>query len=116
MAGGNVQLTPSDLKSLFFAEGVGAHFVSEEFPGAELYGTFGIQVILSSASSANYAFQIKGSLDGTNWADFGAPQSLTADGTIVFNVTGFGCPHLRVAATRTAGTGTFKILAYGKQL
>ena len=116
MAGGNVQLTPSDLRVLFFAEAVGATFESQEFPGAELYGTFGIQVILSSAAAANYSFQIKGSLDGVNYGDFGAPQVLTADGSILFNVTGFGCPHLKVVGTRTAGTGTFKILAYGKQL
>ena len=112
----NVTLTPGLVAPLFKQVSVGASFNSDEYSGADVFGSFGISVITANQSSANWAFIVQGSSDGVNYGDFGTSQAVTADGTILFNVTGFSFPHIRVKATRTAGSADFTILCSGKQL
>ena len=75
----------------------------------------GIQVDATSTSSANFSAQVQVSLDGVGWGNFGSTISITADNTYCFNATLVGFSKLRVVLTRTGGSGTFKIMAQGKQ-
>ncbi len=51
----SVILQPSTVYEMYNSTSVGASFNSNAFPGAELYGTFGIQVIVANQSSVNFA-------------------------------------------------------------
>jgi hypothetical protein len=92
-----------------------ASFNSEAFPRAELFGTFGLQVIVTAQSSANWAAIVQASCDGVTWGDYGTAQTITANGSYMFNPTQFGFPHLRIKFTRTAGSAVFKVIGHGKQ-
>ena len=112
----SVILQPSLVQTLYSSVAVAASFNSGDFPGAEFYSTFGIQVIVANQSSANFAAIVQGSCDGVTWGDYGTAQTITANGSYMFNPTQFGYPHMRVKFTRTAGSADFTVLASGKQM
>lgn len=112
-----MRLDPSPNNIIMYnVPSVAASFNSDEFPeGASWFTTFGIQVIVANQSSANFSAIVQGSCDGVTWGDYGTAQAITANGSYMFNVTGFGWPKLRIAVTRSAGSADFKILGFGKQ-
>jgi hypothetical protein len=110
-------LQNSSIETMFDnASAQSASFNSENFPRAELFGTFGLQVIVSSQSSVNFAAIVQGSCDGTNWGDYGTAQTINANGSYMFNVEQFGFPYLRIKFTRTGGSAIFKVLGHAKQV
>lgn len=109
-----IQILVDENKELFNLAGVAATFTSANYPSAELFTTFGIQVDVTAAAALNFSLQIQASVDGVTWGDYGTAITVTANGTYLWNVTGYGFRYLKIVGTRTAGSATFVIKALGK--
>jgi hypothetical protein len=111
-----VQVLVSEPRELYKLTGVAATFESEEFPQAELFLTFGIQIDVDNAVTLNYSAQVQVSNDGLSWGNLGSAVSIAADGMYPINITSFGFRKWKIVFTRTGGSADFRVLAQAKSM
>lgn len=72
----------------------------------QMYG-FCVQAVVSSASGLTATLKLQGSNDGTNWTDVASSsQSVSANGTFVWNYVGAFYDQVRLAWTVSGGSCT----------
>lgn len=80
---------------------------------AALNGTLKLQACVDHGQSTGQGADTVTGL--TNWVDIaGSTSTVTADGSTLWNLSEMGFKWVRLAYTRTAGTGTLAIRAHAK--
>lgn len=114
----NAEARVIGINKILDAQSMGASFQSSSVDVSKV-DLVSVQIVWSGGGSPNGSFEVQVSNDdlaGVTWTTYPSSAiAITTDGDLIYNVANLGSKWVRIAYTRTSGTGSATAMLVTKE-